>query len=623
MTSLRISVRTGCSWCRPIRSQIYHVRWFSDRKSPETDDEALLESIIEEEEHGGGDLYKTPKYWQNKYSQHLDEAKSTMGKHLEEQFDSKLGQVIGFNKAKSQSPLQRITVDMKRHLTIHSLIDNQVVAESTINYLGTEKPSSFQKRLWSLMTGGLSSVAKGDQGSGRTTALAVTALNMRRNWRRGEGVNTLIIVKTAEMVRQYQRIVDGILGDRAGPYVAQYLYRTTTEAEDQQLLTLDDNLVPHVLVSTPQRLLDLLSTRGMDFIKINSLSAIMVDDFDTMIDSEDYLDVAKKPPVVQLLDYVVKLQDFRRQHMEPHPQLVFTVSNGCSESLLEQIKARTQWFDWQRFVPLGTFEPDTSVPARKSVATNVGVSTVLVDPSLEDGQVQLQLSDMAPFEYGNNMSQWLSKMYRSDEGSDVQYHKQRNTRRSRVPQSVKQSEVEILAQALKEMNLGRALVVYADGVADRQLQEAMGGPKVVELFDSHTDPDFFLRDGSRMLLISSSTLAGLTFKGLNRVVLLGIDSIRDCSRFVTIAGRCRASTGLVLDGEYSIFMAEPTGAITNRLYLLTTKQDLQFVERNYLERVLLKCGLVRQFASIGKQEQFDRQAYEQQFRHTQYSVEGN
>ncbi|VEU20259.1 DEKNAAC101218 [Brettanomyces naardenensis] len=640
LSTIRVKLRIRSIHSRVVPSRKNkEVHEDADKVASIPEDDKLLEEIIAEDDNKSSADLQGPQYWRRQYNKSLKKARKGMDQKLQERFEYSLPKVESYNESHKLAPLQRLRVNpASSRLTLSQLISDRSLRQAIISYMNSSTPSAFQRRFWSLMTGYLSTIAKGDQGSGRSTAIAVSALALKRIRNRGPGINSLIVVKSTNMVLQYERMIKDILKALPGEHqwdnyeaVAQFQYRADDETELRQQSVLANTPEPHILVTTPQRMLDILSTRGMEFLKVNSLSAIFVDDFDSMVDGEDYLQTKKKTPVVQLLDYVVKLQDYRRQHNEPHPQIIFTVSNTCTNSLLEQVREGTEWFDWSKFAPLGTYDGDTDVPSRKGVPCNVAISSVFVDPYVGEKnqkKFKVKLYDMVPFEYGSNMSVWLDKLYRSMEGNDYLYRKNRNTKKAAMSQEVKSGSLEVLVSGFIKLakkkdcnNLKdeKILMVYPDEVSDKQLKDILEkSKKRVRVFDDEVDSDFFVRSSgeeeAQILMINASSLTGLTFKGLKNVVLLGIDTIKNVQGLVNIAGRFRDDSGLILERLFPPFSESSSSSIQNRIYLLNSKLDFEDLERNFLERTLIKAGLVNQFSSVGVIEpDFDKESYEGKF----------
>ncbi|GMG20341.1 unnamed protein product [Ambrosiozyma monospora] len=625
--------------------------------------------------------------------------KAKMTRELNEQVRENMGVIRGYDKLLKTDPLQRVKVNLDDTKDIQKFSDFFVhcgpLLRTFKNHLGSDLPTDFQRKIFTLSTGQLSTIAKGDSGSGRTMALIMMAMCLNRHRARGPGVSTLIIVKSNDLVLKYQQIITKVYQDLVNLMktipipreqrlsfenideeetilkyknineMAQFLYRSdaTTELKQQEIIA--ENPLPHILVSTPHRLLDLLSTRGMNFLKINNVQQILVDDFDTMIDPETYLDSDKTAPVVLLLDYVLKLQDYNRKHRDPHPMICFTVSSSCNNSLIEQIKEEKQWFDWKKFVPIGSFESPGSLPIHKSVPDNVSLGSVLVLPVIDEtvsenvdnkkktrkskkkskgkNNFKVELYDMTPFEYGSDMRTWIDKSYRTTEGHDAYYFKHRN-KRLNAARKVKDIGFEILISGFIELHkrkeLGlkqeKLLFVHPDSVNGTQVRDFLKKTKRKgKVFNfSDGDESFFVDDQNKndFLIINSSALPSLTFNGLKTIVVLGNETIKNMSNFITIAGRIRNDKkGLISEDRFPELLdvsengqrslASSTTKNSNnsdsdkgRIFLINSLFEFDHYDRNYLERLFIRGGLVDQFSPCGVLEPgFDQDAYNSTF----------
>ena len=669
-----------------LRSQLLiylrSSRFFSSKVSP---DEKLLQSILTEEPDGDtterynekspstyrkkssfavsqehkpvaetGDkklkpLPIGPKYWKNKFRKSYRKVEKGLISPLDEYVSNNIEIIESYNKKYKKSVEERIKVDFKKELHWSDVIPNYSLRNAILRYLASQnnkniKLTSFQKRFFALMSGFASTVAKGPAGSGKSFALLISALSNRRSHTRGKGINSLILVRSNLLVRQYEQLTNDIIANMDGKQkvnaklVSQFLYRGTPEEEMKQDDDLTDYQTPHILVTTPQRLLDVLSSRGMDFVKINSLSYIGVDDFTSMLDENQLLETQKKSPIVNLLDYVLKLQDYRRQHNDPHPQVILMVEESATESLILQLKEYTKWIDWRKFAPIGKFGEEEDIPYYKYVANKSAVSTVLVYPRFSQDDLKeksvskkfkVSLYDMKPFDYGSTPSMWLNKLYRESFGNSLVYKKHRNSKWTSIPNDVKKGELEILCSGLgkllKKKNImqwiedNRALVVHPDEVNSKQVVEILSHKtgRKVKTFNISKDAESFKtrfsnkkEDDFQILVLNSSSLTGLTLPGLNTIFVLGIDSIKSESHLSTIMGRTRKSDGLVPEEEYTIFSEMHKSRVDEkdlraRTFIITAMlpdSTIDPYDRNFLERAYLVNGLVNQVDAIGVHE---------------------
>jgi hypothetical protein len=589
-----------------------------------------------------------PKYWRSKYRQSYRKVEKGLISPLDEYVARNMDVIESYNEKHKKSLENRIKLDINRISQWDDVIHNYSLRKAILRYLTKsssnkrDKPSLtfFQQRFFALMSGYASTVAKGPSGCGKSLSIITSALSLRRSNTRGKGINSLLLVKSNTIVFQYQRIINGIISEMNNKgsidvnKIVQFLYRGTPEEEMQQDDNLTDFQTPHILVTTPQRLLDVLSSRGMDFVKINTLAYIGVDDFTSMIDENDLIEAEKKEPIVQLLDYVLKLQDYRRQHNDPHPQVVITADDSATDSLIAQLKEHTKWIDWNKFAPIGRFGEEEDVPYYKYVASNAAVSTVLVSPRFlensENSKFKVSLYDMKKFEYGDTPSSWLETLYRKSFGNSQVYKKHRNSKWSNIPMSVKRGELEILCSGLGKLlkknnvldwlnkNNNRGLVVHTDELNSNLVVEILSkktGSKV-RVFDVRKDYNIFKtdpienKDDAELLVINTSSLNGLALPNLKTIFILGVDTIKNVSNLASLIGRCRLMNGLTPEKEFTVFaknekVIEDEFVPSSRTFIILPMLPdgtVDPLERNFLERAYLLNGMIKQLSAVGYEE---------------------
>ncbi|OUM54098.1 hypothetical protein BVG19_g3445 [[Candida] boidinii] len=597
---------------------------------------------------------KRRRHWKKQYGHNINRIKKSMYDTFDTYLKEDLGQIKKYNHEFKRPSLERIRFDFsKENVTFADFFKPGKLLSSITQYLKSETPTEYQKRFFAVTRSFLSTVAQGDQGSGRSTALLMHAINLKRPFSRGFGINSLIIVRNKETVEYYKKLADNMLsnistknkqtGDDAkkNANVIQGLYRAdeTTEAKQNDLLNTIPT--PHVLVTTPHRLLDLISSKGMGFLKIKNLSMIAVDDFETMAPA-NFTESERQAPVVQLLDYVTKLQQLNSRYDLPNTQMVFNIGQNTGD-FVEQIKQK-EWINWNKFVSLATFCKAEELPYRNSVAKNVCVSPILISPySNKIGKkLKINLFDATKIEFGDSMPEWLDKRvsYGNFGEDDYMYIKQRNIKRSTMSSNLKKIETEIFIFGLiklmkkKDSPIGnkKFLLVHPDEISGFQIHELLEkSNKISKIFDVKADLDFFItpetidKSDPQILTINTSALSSIPFKGLNEIVCLGIDTLKSVQNFASIAGRFRDSTGLISQNQFGDFgdnKSEPTSKPENNIIILLPELDFEYRERKFLEKLLLCCGLVDQRPVIGVTEsKYDESAYISQLVESDHSFE--
>ncbi|KAG7691769.1 hypothetical protein KL933_005087 [Ogataea haglerorum] len=573
-------------------------------EAPPMNDSELLEAIEKDPE------IVNDRKWRSSYYHQLSQLSGVLDTRFQEKLQKNLRKIESYNVRINTPIEERIRVDLtKENLTFRDFYSNLLVAKAIENSTGITTPTEFQKRIFALASGYVSTVAVGEPGTGKSTALFTHGLFLRRAPARGEGINSLVLVNSglqAVQMRKYaEKVYQSIrrVKPKSLPNIqtmAQFLYRADQQTEEQQIKDLMDTPCPHILVSTPQRLLDLLATRGMDFMKVNSLAYIGVDDIDHMMDTDAPVDAQRKTAIVKLLDYVLKLQDYRRFHNEPHPQLLFTTTAPTPRSFLDELQDHSQWFDWSKFHEMGSFTrgnmADTCV-----VPKNVGVGCVLVRPSMtKSNKVRTNLVSMKAPNYGERHD-WEQQA--DGEAAYVEYWKRK---RSLMDKPVREGELAVLVSGLvkllkkQKQNFQKTvLVIVSDETSVFQVQGLLAKlGKNVEVFNGQENATAAKK--GKLLIANVKTVEGMTFKSLDTMVVLGLDALRDTKTFVSLCGRFRNESGLIAQDQFGLVDDEKE--VKNKMIILSPVLDVGEEERNHLHRLCLRGGLVKWIDVVGVSE---------------------
>ncbi|KAH3667125.1 hypothetical protein OGAPHI_002774 [Ogataea philodendri] len=570
---------------------------------PQLNDQQLLEAI-----ENDPDIVNN-KSWRRSYYHQLSQLTEALDARFKEQLDKNMHKIKSYNDRINTTIESRITVDITRDkLRFEDFYPNKVVSKAIASKLGFVTTTDFQRRLFALATGFISTVAVGEPGTGKTSSLFVHSLFLRRMNARGEGINSLLLVNSgqqaAKLEHMAQKIFSGILEQiprQGASYkeMAQFLYRADEATEKKQINALMENPCPHVLVSTPQRLLDLLSTRGMDFLKVQSLAYIAVDDIDHMMEVSLPISKQRKTPIIQLLDYVLKLQDYNRIHNEPHPQLAFTTTSPTPSVFLDELRENTQWFDWSKFHEMGNFQ-DTQMAATNLVPKNVVFGCVLVRSQLSKSKkLRTDLIDMKPPLYPERMD-W--EYAATGEPKFLEYWKHK---RSHMSKDIVDGELQVLISGVlklfkkkKDDYPGRVLMVVSDETSvlkTQKMLEKLKRPVIV-----YSGQDLEDTPNSCLIVANGKSVAGIGFKNINTMMVLGLDVVRDIHRFVHLAGRFRNAAGLVSSDLYGV--VDDDKYPVNKMILLAPDLATGSEERNQISRLSLRGGLVQWTPVVGIRE---------------------
>lgn len=183
-------------------------------------------------------------------------------------------------------------------------------------------------------------------GTGKSFALACWLLNVDRSIRTGKGdveptTTALVLVPNPDLAMQYESWITNILSNSSSevikknlPSFVQALYRTgTVEGDDQQKCRLKEYPNPHILVATPQRVLDIMEEKLVDphhLLDLEHLKLVVVDEADSLFDLGILFHKENK----------VKSTLEKKQHMLPAEQLLDFIFENRNAKLIGPRQAK-------------------------------------------------------------------------------------------------------------------------------------------------------------------------------------------------------------------------------------------------------------------------------------------
>lgn len=185
------------------------------------------------------------------------------------------------------------------------------------------KPTAIQSKIFSILTSKSSLFIRSWTGTGKSFALALYALNCPRSVSKKRPFNStltsVILVPNNDLAYQYKHWIGNILKNYENPVkntedIIQILTRNNYD-ENLQIERLKQFPSPHILVSTPTRLLDVLNELGesyKDYIDFKNLQSIVIDEADHVLDPLKCFSMKKikqnrhhLPPGQILLDHII------------------------------------------------------------------------------------------------------------------------------------------------------------------------------------------------------------------------------------------------------------------------------------------------------------------------------
>ncbi|KAK9242671.1 hypothetical protein V1506DRAFT_546784 [Lipomyces tetrasporus] len=209
-------------------------------------------------------------------------------------------------------------------------IQKAVLDSFRLKYKQAHIPTSVQSALLSALQHQHSFVGVSPAGTGKSLALSMHLLSEPRFRTPLPSITSLILVRTPELGFQYMEIFMSLL--RSGnapvttPDIVQFLYRGGPEDHSMQKRLLAQCGIPHILVATPARLLDMLADENeRELLNLSFVRTVVLDEAESQLHPEDHRDefagdsrqkrtLKKKKrkhisPAYQAMDYIVRMRD--------------------------------------------------------------------------------------------------------------------------------------------------------------------------------------------------------------------------------------------------------------------------------------------------------------------------
>ncbi|CDK25151.1 unnamed protein product [Kuraishia capsulata CBS 1993] len=458
-------------------------------------------------------------------------------------------------------------------------------------------PTETQKKILSVLGSGFSVIAKETQGSGKSFSALLHALSRPRalTYLGKPATTTLILVKTSSLARQYElqllRILDRFDGETAK--VAQFLYRCNDKTEEKAQLEKWKTLEPpHIIVATPQRLLDaILESGSPNGLGLSDLRLIICDDAEFLfVDGATSMAKKKnkkKKPAESVMNYLLELRDSERDPKLGTPirkqsaQMAFFIDTMSSEFI--QMLQKRNWVNWENLKMVGVSAMSHEKDGKELLLpSNVKVSAVIASESGD-------LEDLTPFDLDN------SEELHSDIGylMDLNYKKHRVYLKSQSrgdQEATRFAKNELLPRIMENLS-GQVLLLHDESESSIKVQKQIEAEgfysKIFNLHDDFSNffhPGFqdFSPENPHVLISNVQNVIGLTFKNLQNIVCLGVDTFIDPRSLAMLGGRFRPASGLVK-------LHSNNGSAPNLVFVFP-KSDFGYIERKAFERSLLKIG---------------------------------
>ncbi|VVT53437.1 uncharacterized protein SAPINGB_P003573 [Magnusiomyces paraingens] len=502
-------------------------------------------------------------------------------------------------QAKANEDGISIKIDPKEAKTFEDLQIRPAIVDALKRaFPEVSRPTTVQRNMLALLNSDMSLLVKSPAGTGKTLATALYMLNttappaLRQQGENNglSSVTNLLVVPTAALAEQYRVVFEKLI-DGAGlepAQVVQAVFRTDKAGEKAQEDKLREHPGPHILVGTPARLLDLLSSGARACVPLHGVYAIAVDEADTLLPVESVHSRVKqtrkvarhrpvslaKPPAQLLLDHVVAWRNAWVQKTAPaFIPLKVLLESSTASSRLKAEAAKRGWISGRPMLRLGLDDHggnsgNKSLQVKSQVPRDVCSYFVTYNPFLDTLEnTDYDVSSILP-----EMTQNAFDVVGEVNDERVKKHVQEYAALSK-PQREKLLGVYAagLVKAMKVDAQGgklrRALVVVPEAFSISNLVQILesryqipgatlatvGNSSGVYSGDSSMVKDdtntLFLdqdkgeegKDLPQVVLVRARAVAGLDWPGLDRIYALGWDSLLSSKTYLSVAGRCRAA----------------------------------------------------------------------------------
>ncbi|KAK7202768.1 P-loop containing nucleoside triphosphate hydrolase protein [Myxozyma melibiosi] len=252
-----------------------------------------------------------------------------------------------------------------------------VLRSLKLKYPEVTHPTTVQQELLDALLQNCSFVGVSPAGTGKSFAAVLHLLSQPRYKTPIPSVSSLILVHSIELAHQYMDIIVSSL--RQGnapvpiPQVVQVLCRAGDHAAQQQVDLLRQYPVPHILIATPGRMLEILSNdQQRELLHLAFVRTVVIDE----VDKQTKLDIKRKTSgktlrkmeplrmINQLMTYLTKLRQkaLRVYSLDlPLINVALSSSRAIGQDVVKKL-AKTEWMDG---APLKVYSVPNSQPSKR------------------------------------------------------------------------------------------------------------------------------------------------------------------------------------------------------------------------------------------------------------------
>ena len=484
-----------------------------------------------------------------------------------------------------------------------------------------------QKLLFSLRQEKQHILFRAETGSGKSFILAMYALNLSRSMNQENQPTTtsLILVPNPDLAIQYHYWITQILSTSVKDRhkmarIVQAIYRTNERDEELQEQKLHDFPNPHVIISTPTRMLDLIA-KNEDAFDISNLSSIIVDEADEIIQPPKKVMTTKihhRTPGEILLDWI-----FQKRSVSTNQEFIkFIAISATLSTYFQEFITEKGWvseqFNSSGLRSSSAVHPTPSTTDHHVILVSLNKSP---DPTIQPDRIRIHPARLphATLQDNVRLKPPLPKDVEPPSSTDY------------PPNYL---AIPALQRILRETSTKKALAIIPHGASKADFVWAchyFGLVGAQELRFSSTEDSLEPRTGkgddSIVYVSFLKEVRGLDLKNVEIVFIMGeFGTVEDYVHITGRTGRRRRTHGTVITileetsenlGQKllnSAIKLVRTGAKFGDWSLPTIEMDLKALPGDEYEEIRNKAGIVTVTEEVRKKEERERRTSEERKR---------
>lgn len=445
----------------------------------------------------------------------------------------------------------------------------------------------------SLLNSDLSLLIRSHFGTGKSLATALFLLShslpvpLQRDF---PTITNLLVVPTPALAIQHYQTIKKLIENSPLKLhdIAQCIFRADEKSEQMQIDLLKSNPGPHILIGTPTRILDILSSKNRADLPLFNLSCIALDEVDNLLPARNVYTALKRThsfshdhrnniPTQVLLNHIVPWRNaYVKQHSDMYIPLRFIMESSTASKYIKVLSMQNKWISDRPMLRLGS---DHQEEKPKNRLPN-DVDSYFVSYNTLTGELtdtDYDVSSLIP-QFDEENLEILSELNERRLKEQVKSYSSLTAKEKltimKIYASALARVLEMESKSDKSNNHPRALVVIPEAFSisafSEVLKETEGIIGAIETtcensygysYKMPDDPTPIMIDTNtffveqkipnneninnklfpQVLITRAKKCLGLDFPGLNRIYAMSWDSILSSNIYLTLAGRCRVA----------------------------------------------------------------------------------